>query len=156
MKQTKFVYCIGFKIKFYYLNVYSCSPIPIHPCHSCTLFCTSLPIPAKWFQRIVLWGFFGPPNCIVDLLYHRGSDEDGCTMQMERNQNLNIQKMREDKIKAAAMKKFMFGNFGLEVPNLLRHPERFTSIPQISSLFDGPRMLKCQCNRLLWYGPRQT
>jgi len=91
-----------------------------------------------WFQRIVLWGLFGPCNCLVDILYYRKVEKmslDHRHRLAERNKpgNRKMQTMREDKIKAAAMRKFMFGHYGLEVPDTLRRPERYTSVPQISS-----------------------
>lgn len=100
-----------------------------------------------WFQRVILWIFLGPWNYFIYKKYHMSHRVSKYEEYEERRRRWSIQRqkdqaeyvrkqtIRENNIKAAAMRKYMFGNFGVKVPDLWRRSERkpFFSVPQVAS-----------------------
>ncbi len=107
-----------------------------------------------WFQRIILWIFLGPWNYFIYKKYHKShrvskyeeyeERRRRWSMQSQKDQAEYVRKqiIRENDIKAAAMRKYMFGDFGVKVPDLWRRSERkpFFSVPQVASFTERRSM----------------
>ena len=92
-----------------------------------------------WIKRIVVWVCLGPWFGVIRRMWALVNTSNNDLVKILRRSTQKEssealwQKEREDNLKAVAMKKYMFGDYGLEVPDLYFRGERHLSIPLVES-----------------------